>query len=201
MSGEGGGLMQLDSRYIRFLPMTPWPGWRRVQFGRTGTSMQLQETGLIIQGRLRTLFMPLLDFLFTRILSEQATLTIPYSRIRFLYPVRHVILRIVTTTLAWIPFLIFLALFGISLWSNRTADDLWFTAYMLALTLFVGVVATLYLNFWRYVSRQYLLFEQADGKPAMLAFRIRDRKRRQEFLSRVEANRRQEAGLRFGRDE
>jgi hypothetical protein len=182
--------MKLEPRKVHFLPIFPWPGRRRLRFARTRTSLQVQETGLVVQGQLRKLSMPLFDLFFTTVLSEHATVTIPYSRIRSLRRARLLGWRSVLTFLAWLPALLVLVLFMSLLSSGRSGWTVGEAAYVVSLAAALGVVLTLYLNCWLLVSRLYLLFEQADGEPALLSFRIRSRKVRDAFLGLVEANRR-----------
>jgi hypothetical protein len=135
--------------------------------------------------------MPILGIFFTPVLNEQATVTIPYSRIRFLDTVHLAVRRVALTTLVWLPFLAGLLVVLVGLTFQKREQDLGFQVYVLGLLALLGSVFTLYFNCWRYVSREELLFEQSNGELALLAFRIRSRKLRRDFLSRVAAIRRQ----------
>jgi hypothetical protein len=181
--------MKIEPHQVHFLSAFAWPGRRQLRFARKGCSVQVQETGLVVQGQLRKLFMPLFDLAFASVLSEYATVTIPYRRIRSLCWAKRVGSRFVVTVLVWLPVCFLLLLFALPHPGQGVLAPMEL-AYGASLLAFLALVLTLYFDCWLLVSRCQLLFEQADGRSVLLSFRIRSRKVCQAFLEKVEANRR-----------
>lgn len=188
--------MKIEPRHLRFFPMWPHVWWSRLRFLRNGNSLQIQETGLVVQGHLQKLSMPLLDILFRSMVSEWTTVTVPYSRILFLRSRSFVVWRVLLTLLACLPLLIYLVSWLIATIENRVRvrpDD--FSLYTSVLLGLLAGILGLYFNCWMLVPRHYLLFEQPGGRIALLAFRITKGTLRRRFVELVESNRRTLQGL------
>jgi hypothetical protein len=79
----------------------------------------------------------------------------------------------------------------LSLWEGFSLNE---AVYFLVLLVLLALILTLYVDCWLLVSRYRLLFQQADGKPALLSFRFRSPKVGERFSEQVEYHRRQAQG-------
>ncbi len=188
--------MKIEPRHLRFFPMWPHPWWWRLRFLRNGNSLQIQETGLIVQGHLQKLSMPLLDIFFRSMVSEWTTVTVPYSRILFLRDRSFIVWRVLLTLVGCLPLLIYLGgwLFA-AIETRDRGRPLDYSLYIASLLGLLAAVLGLYFNCWSLIPRHYLLFEQPGGRMALLAFRIKKKKLRRRFVELVESNRRTLQGL------
>lgn len=177
--------MKIEPHYVRFVTLLPRLGVKRITFNARGNALQLQETGLVVQGYLRTLRMPLLDLFFHSVLSQWTTLTIPYARITSLRYSRLIVARLLLTALVWLPLL---AVGALLLLGPRLRLDEGFFIIGGGLAA-LGLVLTFYINF-RLPSRNYLRFELPDGRQALIAFQIKRGDLQKKFMEQVEANRR-----------
>jgi hypothetical protein len=158
--------------------------------------LQVQETGLVVQGHLQKLSMPVLDIFFRPMVSEWTTVTVPYSRILFLRARRFIVWRVLLTLLGCLPLLIYLGVWLISAAANPGPARLdGFSLYVSVLLGLLALVLALYFNCRMLVARHYLLFEEPGGSMALLAFRIKRVKLRRRFVELVENNRRTLQGL------
>jgi hypothetical protein len=182
--------MKIDAAHLRFAP--PFlPSLRRKRPGFIGrrNTIQLLETALVIEGYQKRLGMPVVDLFFQQVLSERTMLTIPYSRIvRFRYS-RRWGWRILWTIVCWLPLL-----FPLALLTGYSPDREGAVALAIPL-LFAGVVLTLYVNLRVLRGHNLLLFRQADGRQALVRFRIRPRKLQQAFQKLLESNRKAAAEM------
>ncbi len=162
--------MKIASRNVTFLPSMPWPTRRGLNFGRSGSSLHLQETALVVEGCLQRLFFPVLDRFFQQALSEWTAVTVPYSRIlQYGYDSR-LLARILLTSVLCIP----LALLGLA------------GAGLLVLPMGLLVLV---LSLIVFSPRSWILYRQADGGKAIICFHIGSSKRRREFEETLEKNR------------
>lgn len=174
--------MKLTGAQVRFLTVTPWPTRQRLILIGTNNTLQLLETALVVEGRQKRLFLPVIDIFFQRLLSEWTTATIPYSRIVDFRSSGLWIWRILLTLLVWLPFLL-----RSPLSRAVPGGGDWLTNALLGMP---ALLLTYLLNAHVLATRSYLLFQQADGRLLLVAFRIRSRKRREEFEALLECNRR-----------
>jgi hypothetical protein len=180
--------MKIDARDIRFhVPMLPSPTHHRLWLVGGGNTLQLLETALVIEGHVKRFFLPVADFFLGGLLSEWTTITVPYSCIVRHHHARRRLARAVVTVVFWLPVLL-LALGG-------PGADTGAVLYMAGLFGFLALVATLYVNLRMLAPRDYLLFRTADGRRVLTAFRIRSRKRQEDFAAQLESNRRTAGGL------
>jgi hypothetical protein len=182
--------MKIAARHVRFLlPFFPWPGRRRLPLVGSGNTIQLLETAVVIEGHVKRLGMPVVDRFFQRVLSEWTTVTIPYSRILRHRVAHFLVLRVLLTTLLWLPALLpLLALVG-------PGVDVGAVLYVAGMLGLLALVLSLYLNLRFLAPRNYLLYQQADGRRMLTAFRIGSRKRQEAFAALLENNRQAAANL------
>ena len=183
--------MKIEPRHLRFFSMWPHVWWRRLRFLPRGNSLQIQETGLVVQGHLQKLGMPLLDLFFRALVSEWSTVTVPYSRILFLRPRRFIVARVLLTLLACLPLLLYFGPWLVTAAVNPGRVPLdGVTAYVALLLALLALVLGAYVDGWLLVARHYLLFEEPGGSLALLAFRIKSARLRRRFVELVDNNRR-----------
>jgi hypothetical protein len=174
------------SRQVRFRPVAPWFGRRRLILHGGRSSIQLLETALVIEGFLQRLFFfVLVDRFFRMALSEWTTVTVPYSRVLRFYYRGMLAQRIVATLLLWLPVLL-LAL-GAAVSDHVDWGGVTWAGGGLAL---LAVVLTLYVHLSLYAPRCYLWFRQADGRRAVVSFRVPSKRRRLDFEAQLREYRR-----------
>jgi hypothetical protein len=182
--------MKLDPRHVRFIvPWLPRPGRRRLWVVGRGNTVQLQETAVVIEGNVKRLWMPLVDYFFQRALSEWTTVTVPYSCVLRFTHVEYLVVRAVLTVLFWA--LALLSLLGLSGPQANVGWVLYYCGVLAALAL----VMTLYLNLRLLAPRDFLVYRTADGRRMLAAFRIRSPQRREAFADLLEKNCRAAAAL------
>lgn len=187
--------MKLQGKQIRFRVPMPWFGRRRLLFHGDRNTVHLLETALVIEGHQQRFFFPVFDRFFRMPLSEWTTVTVPYSRVLRLRYARLLFARILTTLLVWLPFLFFSFVTLMALKEGH--GDVGWMAYVLTLLAAFALVITLFANLVLFSSRYYLYFRQADGRWALVAFRVPSSKKRQEFEGQLREYRRaaREKGL------
>ena len=62
--------MKIEAKHVRFLPMLPWFGRRRIHFVGKSNTLQLLETALVIEGQRKMLGLYVIDLFFQQALSE-----------------------------------------------------------------------------------------------------------------------------------
>jgi hypothetical protein len=169
--------MKLEAQQVRFRTAIPWFTRRRLRFIGNRNTLQLLDTALVVEGYQMRFFFPVLDLFFRQPLSEWTTVTVPYSRIlRFRYASR-LLLRILVIGMLWLPVTLVLVVGLFALPWAAWAD----LGYLLVLLALLSLVLTLYYNFRLIAPRNYLWYRQADGRRALLVFRIRSRKLQRAF--------------------
>ena len=167
--------MKLEGKHISFLMPTAWFTRRRLLLVGNRNTLQLLETALVLEGYLMRFFFPLLDRLFRQALSEWTTVTVPYSRIlRYKYASWR-IARYTAIGILWLPI-------ALVLLSTALGDpSVIFGLLECGLYALLALIITLYCNYRILAPRNYLWFRQADGRRALLIFRIPSRKRQKAF--------------------
>src|SRR3954452_18794082 len=109
MSAEAGAIVKIEAHQLRLLSVM-LPRWskKRLRFVTRHNTLQVQETGLVLQGYQKRLSMPVLDYFFWSVLSEWTTVTIPYSCIHSIREKKYLLLRIALICLAWSPMILLL---------------------------------------------------------------------------------------------
>ena len=171
--------MRLDSKRVRFFPPFLQLGIYRVpvRFSGKGSTLQLQETAMVVEGNLLKVGLLGFENYFRAALSEWSIFSVPYSRIESVKTIRFPVLRIVGLILLLIGgffgafFIINAARFG-----NIPYELL---AIGLPFALFGA------LGFFYVQPRLKLKIRRADGKATHLFFQIRPRRLREEFLEKL----------------
>jgi hypothetical protein len=188
--------MKIDPRHIRFLAPLPWPTRRRVILHGRGNTMHLLETALVIEGYRQRLFFPVVDRFLRLALSEWTTVTVPYSRIvRFTHE-RRLVARGLALLGVWAPVTPALVLTAGELLTAPQAAGEEIPAL---LAMFLGALVLSGLLLYLLRPRNSLVYRQADGKRALVVFRIASRKRQKAFAALLERNRETARGRLEGR--
>lgn len=171
--------MKIEARHVRFLRPALWPTRRRVVFVGTENTIQPFETGVVIEGQRQRLFLPFVDWLFSKLLSERSTVTIPYGRIADIRVADLLGWRVILTILVWL-----LSLLTAVLWA-RFGDGSE-VVVMIGIWALVAGMLTGVINLYWLLPRIDLRFRQADGNLALIRFRIRSQAKRSAFLDLLE---------------
>jgi hypothetical protein len=175
--------MKLVASQIRFFPLFPWLGRHRLQLVGKQNTLQLLETALVFEGHVKRFWFPVVDGFFWRVLSEWTMVTVPYSCILAHRYTSLLGSRVLLTTLFWLPVA---GMLGFAAFAQGSVET---TLAFAPPFSFLALVLTVYVNSRVLVSRNYLLYRHADGRNIVTSFRIRSRKRQQEFRDLLEKNR------------
>lgn len=175
--------MKLDPKTVKFYPPFLDLGLFRppVRFGGKGSTLQLQETALVIEGNLLKVSLIGLERFFKAALSEWSALTVPYSRILRVKVHRFPLLRLIGVLLLVIG----VCLTGIYLDNPGRAP---LPIEMLLTGVVVGILGTLLMIMIR--PRLSLKFRRADGSKTTLVVSIGSKRRRTEFIRKLDEYRR-----------
>jgi hypothetical protein len=184
--------MKIGPKDVRFSRTMRHPWWRQLRFLPRGNSLQVQETGLVIEGYLQKLSLPIVDMFFRSVLSEWTTVTVPFSRILFLKTRSFVLLRVLLTLVAWLP-LVFVG-FTLLTSRRRPGESSGLLEFGLPLAA-LGALVTFIFN-WLLATRHCLVFEEASGSLALVCFRIKKAKLRRRFVELIQDHRRANRGAR-----
>jgi hypothetical protein len=187
--------MKVLSRQVRFIAVS-WRPWRKAPrfIGRSNT-VQVLETAVVIEGYLKRLSFPVLDWLFQQALSEWTTMTIPYARIVSFQDRNAAGVRMLRLGCVIVPALV--CALGITLSAVAGAQETQgltedFFASWAYIGLMFGVLGLLMgMVVWiHFRPRIKLAFRLADDRLGIVAFRIRPRALQQKFVELVQRNRR-----------
>jgi hypothetical protein len=178
--------VKIDGKGLVFRTPTAWPGRRRLRFLRKGNTVHLLETALVVEGYQQRFGFPVLDYLFRQALSEWTTVTIPYSRILDYQFRTRFWWRAVGVPLLWLPVLLLLLS---AVYIDHTPGNL--AGLVLGATGLAGALAviTYFLLTEMLAPRNTLIYQQADGKRAILSFSIRSKPKQAAFTRQLEVNR------------
>jgi hypothetical protein len=177
--------MKIEAKQVRFLPMLPWFGRRRIRFVGKANTIQLLETALVIEGQRKMLALYVIDLFFQQALSEWTMVTVPYSLIESCRYSRRWVVRGLFATLFIMPVVVFLVLSV--LWVGQTPGDA--MSLMTPVLLFGLLLLSLYALLRIFPSQYVLRFRRADGRLVRTHFRIKSRAVRRAFEQRLETNR------------
>jgi len=185
--------VKIPAAALTFLSAGPFTAYRRPKFLRRGTTLQLLETALLVEGYRQRFYFPLLDRFFLRPLSEWTTVTIPYTRI---LDARHDSRAVAGAVLAGLFALLAFVLWLPALFPEAAPRLVAWVAPLVLVTpvAMIVVAVTFYLYYVRLRGSNWLTYREADGGRAVLRFRFASRRTRLAFEEALERNRRAARG-------
>jgi hypothetical protein len=179
--------MKLDAKKVRLIStMTPGVFVRGLRFVGRDSTVQLQETALVVEGNLLKVGLLGIELVYRKVLAEWSSVTIPYSQITRIRYIRFPTLR----GLALIYLMIWLVFIGVMFAIENQMGAM----TGIGLGLFPALIAIFLIAFIR--GRFKIDFLPKDGRRTQLQLAISGKKLRNEFGKKLKSYR--AAAKKFG---